>query len=143
LAEEKTSAEEKIMTGRSFIGSGWRFPVGIAHGEAALAQEEEDVRQAIVLILSTAPGERVMRPDFGCGIHDLVFSLNNNARAGEVRFLVEDSLRRWEPRIDVIEVSAVPDRANARLLIHVDYRLKSVNSRFNLVYPFYLLRTGS
>jgi len=121
-----------------FLGTGWNFPVRIDGGRAAISSYEENIRQSIFLILSTAPGERVMRPEFGCGIHDKVFSLNNATTAGMLSFDVREALARWERRIEVEDVTAIADQAEARLLIHIDYRVSGTNSRFNLVYPFYL-----
>jgi hypothetical protein len=130
-----------------FLGVGWQFPLALdrdnpdpaSKGAIALAHYDESIRQAIWMILSTAPGERVMRPDFGCGIHDLVFAANSAATAGQVTSQVQQALLQWEPRIDVLEVSAAPDPAQPNLLlIEVAYRVRTTNSRFNLVYPFYL-----
>jgi phage baseplate assembly protein W len=128
--------------GQEFLGVGWRFPIQLdGRGEIALSRYEEDVREAIWIILSTAPGERLMRPDFGCGIHDFVFAPNNTRTAGLVRFHVEEALTRWEPRIELQEVQVQPDPGNpAVLLISVDYKVRATDSRYNLVYPFYLER---
>jgi Bacteriophage baseplate protein W len=129
--------------GSEFLGTGWTFPMKLEAGEIALSSHEEDIRQAIRIILETAPGERLMRPDFGCGIHDYVFAPNNVRTAGLIRFHVEEALRRWEPRIDLEEISVRPDPDHAEvILIDIDYRVKSTDSRFNLVYPFYLERSG-
>ena len=123
-----------------FLGVGWQFPVSLdEQGQIAMAEYEESVRQAIWLILSTAPGERVMRPDFGCGIHDLVFAPNSPGTAGQVIGEARRALVRWEPRIDVLEVDARPDPAQPnRLLIVIKYQVRTTNNEFNLVYPFYL-----
>ena len=123
-----------------FLGVGWQFPVSLdEQGQIAMAAYEESVRQAIWLILSTAPGERVMRPDFGCGIHNLVFAPNSPGTAGQVIGEVRRALVRWEPRIDLLEVDAVPDQAQPnRLLIVIKYQVRTTNNEFNLVYPFYL-----
>jgi phage baseplate assembly protein W len=124
-----------------FLGAGWQFPVGITEPghQIAMARYEEAIRQAIWLVLGTAPGERVMRPDFGCGIHNLVFAINSAGTAGQAANLVRQALIRWEPRIDLLDVSAAADAANpALLLIEIEYRVRTTNSRFNLVYPFYL-----
>jgi phage baseplate assembly protein W len=123
----------------SFLGRGWRLPVGVDRGRIAMVSDEESVRQSIWMILSTAPGERVMRPDFGCGLADLVFAPNTPGTAGQAMSAVREALIRWEPRIDVLEVDAQPDpTAPNLLLIAVSYRVRSTNNRFNLVYPFYL-----
>ena len=129
------------MTSADFLGLGWNFPVTTdARGQIAPAPSaEEGIRQSIWLILSTAPGERMMRPDFGCGISDLVFGVNNAGTANAVTGAVREALSRWEPRIDVLDVYAAPDPARPNvLLIEIDYQVRSTNSRFNLVYPFYL-----
>lgn len=122
-----------------FLGSGWRFPVRPERGQLRLTTSDEAVRTAIYLILGTAPGERVMRPDFGCGIHDLVFQPNTAALRGAVAVRVRDALVRWEPRIDVIGVRAEPhpDAAH-QLVIRIDYRERGNNTLFNMVYPFFL-----
>ncbi|HEY1370513.1 MAG TPA: GPW/gp25 family protein [Gaiellaceae bacterium] len=127
---------------REFLGVGWAFPVAPeADGAVALARHEESVSQSIWLILGTAPGERVMRPDFGCGIFDLVFSVANTTTAGLVTEEVRRALVRWEPRIDLLEVSAEPDPSQpATLAIRIGYRVRATNNVFNLVYPFYLER---
>lgn len=125
-----------------FLGIGWKFPVSMDDGKIALARYDESIRQAIRIILGTAPGERAMRPDFGCGIHDLVFAVNSAGTAGRVANLVRQALIRWEPRIDVLNVSASPDIGQPNLLqIEIEYRVRATNSRFNLVYPFYLERS--
>lgn len=123
-----------------FLGVGWRFPVERDEGgQLLMARYEEAIRQAIWIILGTSPGERVMRPDFGCGVHAMVFAVIGAGTAGQVANLVREALVRWEPRIDVLDVAATPDPANpALLLITIDYRVRTTNNRFNLVYPFYL-----
>jgi hypothetical protein len=134
-----------MTTIADLLGKGWRYPVQLDdQKEIALAAGEEDIQQAIWIILSTALGERVMRPDFGCGIHDLVFAPNNTGTAGMARFYVEDALRRWEPRIDLEEVEVQADPTEPELLlISVSYQVRTTDSRYNLVYPFYLTRGAS
>ncbi len=131
----------------SFLGTGWQFKLGVdgdvglgLHGtRVAEASDALAVRQSIWLILSTAPGERVARPDFGCRIHDLVFGVGGSSLTGDVVSAVEDALGRWEPRIDVLGVSARPHPVEKDLLlVDVQYSIRATNSRFNLVYPFYL-----
>jgi uncharacterized protein len=124
----------------SFLGSGWKFPLALnATGGIAMANDEENIRQSIWMILNTAPGERVMRPDFGCGIHELVFAPNTPGTAGQVIAEVHEALVRWEPRVDVLDVDAVPDDTQPNLLlIAIAYQVRTTNNRFNLVYPFYL-----
>lgn len=128
-----------------FIGKGWRFPIeGEKNPQGAAfarADYEDSVRQSILIILSTAKGERLMRPDFGCGLHELVFAINSSATRGMAEFQVREALQNWEPRIDVVDVQAVAggDRGE-QLLIDIDYRVRVTDTRFNLVYPFYLDR---
>lgn len=129
-----------------FLGVGWGFPIARqpAGGETArfaTAEYEESVRQSIWIILSTARGERVMRPDFGCGIHGLVFAVANSATLGMAEFEVRESLLNWEPRIDVLGVNSTYGGDHGeQLLIDIEYRVRTTDSRFNLVYPFYLDR---
>jgi len=127
--------------GDGFLGSGWAFPVDVdGQGAVRMATDGDDaVRHSIWTILSTSPGERVMRPDFGCGIHDHVFGVNDTATATAITREVRSALTVWEPRIELLDVFATPDPADRHcLLIEINYRLRSTNSRFNLVYPFYL-----
>ncbi|MFT3721503.1 GPW/gp25 family protein [Pseudorhodoferax sp.] len=130
-----------------FLGVGWAFPVARAPagedgaGALALAHYEDSVRQGMLLVLSTAPGERLMRPDFGCAIHELLFAPNDATTRGMAESAVAEALRRWEPRIELLRVAAV-SRGDPKdvLEISVDYRVARTDSRFNLVFPFYLGR---
>jgi uncharacterized protein len=126
------------MTG--FLGTGWAFPIHRGgDGDVALVADEDLVAQSIWLILATAPGERVQRPDFGCGIHDLVFSVADSAASGSIADAVRTALGRYEPRIDLLGVSVAPSAQDpATLDIAIDYVVRTTNNRFNLVYPFYL-----
>lgn len=132
------------MAAREFLGVGWRFPVGLdPTGEVEMAEHEEDIQQAIRIILGTAPGERVMRPDFGCGVHDMVFAVLSMTTLGQVETSVQEALTRWEPRIEIDAIQVSLDEAQeGRLLVGIDYRVRSTNNRFNLVYPFYLKEQG-
>jgi phage baseplate assembly protein W len=123
-----------------FLGTGWAFPVHLdEHGQIAAVSDDELVRQSIWSILATAPGERVMRPTFGCGLTDLVFAPNTAVTHGLVASHIRDALVEFEPRIDLGDVAVAADPADpTRLLIEVDYTVRSTNSRFNLVFPFYL-----
>jgi len=126
-----------------FLGKGWQFPVARDDSKErfAVAAYEESIRQAIQIILSTALGERVMRPDFGCAIHELVFAPNSAATQGMAEHHVREALLSWEPRIEVLDVEAVASGGqDEELLIGIDYRVRMTDSRFNLVYPFYLSR---
>jgi phage baseplate assembly protein W len=128
---------------RPVLGSGLGFPVTPgATGALALAADADSVQQAIWIILGTARGERRMRPDFGCGIHDLVFETNNSATAGRVAREVRDALVRFEPRIDVVNVQVTSAQSGSALLIDIAYRIRATNTAANLVYPFYLHGAG-
>ncbi len=122
----------------SFLGRGWAFPVAASGlSDVAVAAADEDVRQAILLILETAPGERVMRPDFGCGLRRLVFAPVSSTTLALARKEVLDALVAWEPRIDVNEVAVTPHPVQpATVLVEVRYTVRSTNTFYNLVYPF-------
>ena len=122
-----------------FLGKGWSFPVQLDDTRRiAISRGEESIREAIWIILATAPGERVMRPDFGCGLHHLVFAVNEAATLGQVKKDVREALVRWEPRIEVLDVDTEVKGLGEVLLINIHYRVRSTNNFFNLVYPFYL-----
>jgi phage baseplate assembly protein W len=123
------------------IGSGWSFPVQTdGRGGLALSRGTTDIEQAIRIILGTAKGERRMRPNFGCAIHDLVFASNDETTWGLASYAVEEALGWWEPRIDVIgvEVGPNPDDA-ARVDIAISYQVRTTKDVRTLVYPFYLI----
>jgi len=123
------------------LGSGLAFPLSVDHrGAVAMASGEEDVEQALQIILGTAPGERPMRPEFGCDVHDLVFDSVDAATIGRMETAIRGALDRWEPRIEVtaidFDLSQVGD---GRLDIIIGYRLRATNNQRNLVYPFYVI----
>lgn len=123
------------------IGRGWAFPPRLdSRGRIATVGDATEIEQAILIILNSAPGQRVMRPEFGCRLQELVFAPNNAATAGLAERYVREALGRWEPRIDLEEVAVTPDaRQDAILQILVRYRIKSTHSSRSLVYPFYLI----
>lgn len=122
-----------------FLGVGWAFPsTTVPPGEVAMAAYDEDVRQAVIIILSTSPGERAMRPDFGAGLPALMFEPMNGTTMELARHRVEEALVLWEPRIDSISVAVTADGPVGRLNIEVNYRVRATNTFYNLVYPFYL-----
>jgi Bacteriophage baseplate protein W len=127
------------MAEADILGVGWAFPVGVdARGRIALARQEEDIRQAIQIILLTPKGQRVMRPEFGCQIHDLIFAPNDATTAGLASFYVEEALTLWEPRIRVLGADAGPDPDDpVRLLIHIRYEILATYDQRSLVFPFY------
>ncbi|MFF3867754.1 MULTISPECIES: GPW/gp25 family protein [Micromonospora] len=124
-----------------FIGAGWAFPLRTdATGGIALVDREREIVEAIQLILGTAPGERPMRPEFGCGVHDYVFAPADENTAGRIAFEVRRALDRWEPRIDVHDVVIGFDAEDAGVLyIDVRYSIRGTNDPRNLVFPFYVI----
>ncbi|MGN9786576.1 GPW/gp25 family protein [Nonomuraea sp. ZG12] len=126
---------------RDFIGAGWAFEVRADQtGSIALVTGEQEIVQSIRLILGTSPGERPMRPEFGCAIHDLVFAPANAGTAGLLSYEVRTALERWEPRIDLVDVQVGFGRADEGiLLIDIRYALRGENDPRNLVFPFYVI----
>jgi phage baseplate assembly protein W len=144
-----------------FRGTGWAFPVQLSPraiaaapateslpqppappdppGQIAVSRGDRSVRESILLIVGTARGERLMRPDFGCGIHDLVFGTDDPVTAARVSHEIREALIEWEPRADVLSVDVATDPAQEGVLvISLEYRVRSTNNVFNLVYPFHL-----
>jgi phage baseplate assembly protein W len=124
-----------------FVGRGWAFPLRTdATGGIALVSREREIEEAIRLILGTSPGERPMRPEFGCRIHDYVFGMADGTTANAVAVEVRRSLARWEPRIDVDDVIVSFDaRDQTVLYIEIRYAIRRTNDRRNLVFPFYVI----
>jgi phage baseplate assembly protein W len=130
---------------KDFLGRGWSMPVELnpRTGKVAFAEYEDDIRQALFIILETARGERVMRPDFGCGIHDLVFESIDSTTLQRIRSEVEDALRRYEARIDVVGVSVDQTATiEGKLLVEIEYRVRKTNQIGNFVFPFYFGEGG-
>lgn len=129
------------MANDEFIGAGWAFPLRTnSAGGIALVTHEREIEESIRLILGTAYGERPMRPEFGCGIHDEIFGLADAATFGRIAADVRRSLRRWEPRIHVRDVEVTPDPEDqATLYIDIRYTIGSSNDPRNLVFPFYVI----
>lgn len=126
---------------KAFLGIGWAFPLQIdPEGEIMMVSFEDDIRQAIRIIIGTTLGERVMRPDFGAGLQRLVFEPVNTTTMALVKHQVEQALIDWEPRIDLDDIRVTTDPATRNLLlIEMDYRVRTTNTFYNLVYPFYLV----
>jgi phage baseplate assembly protein W len=130
------------VPGGDFIGNGWAFPAAInRNGAIRLVSGVEEVDAAIRMILSTVPGERVMRPEFGCAMWEMIFAPLTAGTIGLIEQAVKEALERWEPRIELqsVETEAVPDTGTVH--ITVSYRVKSTNDVRNLVYPFYTIPT--
>ncbi len=132
--------------GREFLGVGWAFPPRIdsATGLPARVSYEEDIQQSILIILTTAKGERVMRPDFGCGIHDLVFAAVSAQVVAQIGATVRDALRTYEARIEVRAVTVgTAHLARGFLEVVIDYEVRATNQPGNFVYPFYFRESAS
>lgn len=126
--------------GKEFLGRGWSFPVSVdTKGRTELSEAEADIRESIRIILGTAKGERVMRPEFGCDIHDYVFATVNMTTVNLIETSVTEALLRWEPRIEVRRIGVSTEAIDSgRVEIEIEYRVRSTNNEYNLVYPFYL-----
>ena len=139
--------EDKLTTERKdFLGRGWNMPVVLdpRTGRVLSVAYEEDIRQSIFIILETAPGERVMRPNFGCGIHELVFTKLDSTAIQQIRSTVAEALQRCEARIDVLAVMVKEElNLNGELEVELEYRVRKTNQTGNLVFPFYFREGGS
>jgi uncharacterized protein len=126
---------------KDIVGRGWAFPPKIGpQGGLALTSGLSELDQAIGIILTTSPGQRVMRPGFGCRLHELVFMPNNSETAAQARRYVEEALGMWEPRIRVVNIETGPDPDSPnKLLIEIEYEVKSTHDKRSLVHPFYLI----
>jgi phage baseplate assembly protein W len=127
--------------GQEFVGAGWAFPVRTDRtGSIALVTHEREVEESIRLILATAPGERPMRPEFGCGVHEFVFAPADAGTAGDIACAVRIALDRWEPRIDLEDIVVRFDEVDVgTLYIEIHYSIRGTNDPRNLVFPFYLI----
>lgn len=125
---------------KKFLGRGWSFPVDVdVDGKVTYSAEELKIQQSVLLILGTARGERVMRPEFGSRLHELVFATIDSSTKSLVSLHATEALVQWEPRIDVLRVAVRGERSGPGvLMVEIEYRVRSTNSVFNLVYPFYL-----
>ena len=130
-----------MSSSEEFIGTGLAFPLRVnSTGNVALVSRDREIEESIALILGTAPGERPLRPDFGCAIHDYVFAPADASTAGEIADEVRRALLRWEPRIEVGDVIVSPDPDDHGLLfVDVGYRIRHTNYARNLVFPFYVI----
>lgn len=125
---------------RKFLGTGWKYPVGVeVDGSISRSSYEENIRESIMLILGTAKGERLMRPEFGCSIHEYAYSTMDTLTRRMIENAVYEALVAWEPRIEVNEIKTLTEKASeGKLLINIDYKVRRSNTQVNLVYPFYL-----
>lgn len=132
---------ETVRYDASFIGRGFSWPMGVDHtGSIALTDGPDDLDRSIRLVLLTAPGERVMRPQFGCRIWDLLFEPVTPNLLGLIAEAVREAVAQWEPRVALEAVTpTVDDNDDALVRIHITYRVRATNDRRNLVYPFYVI----
>lgn len=131
-----------MTTGGDFIGSGWGFPAAISRaGSVRLVGGADELDASIRMILSTMPGERVMRPEFGCAMWDLVFAPLTASTLGLVEQSVREAIERWEPRIILERVEAVAAAPDGTVRVKLDYRVRATNDARNLVFPFYTIPT--
>jgi phage baseplate assembly protein W len=135
-------SKKGMLMNRNLLGKGWSFPVtNDIKGNVQFSQYEKSIEESIRIILSTTPGERLMRPDFGCLINEIIFSPNNSKATRLVETYIREAIIRWEPRVILKEVRGETDSYNsAAINIHIHYEIRSVNTFFNMVYPFYLER---
>ena len=130
------------MRGEDFIGSGWAFPAAINRtGSVRLVSGVDEVDASIRMILSTVPGERVMRPEFGCAMWEMLFAPLTAGTLGLIEQMVREALERWEPRITLEEVLATAEQSTSTVHIAIGYRIRSTNDVRNLVFPFYTIPT--
>ncbi len=127
--------------GKNYLGRGWKFPVRVdaVTGRIMTSEYEEDISEAIRIILSTSRGERVMRPLFGCGVHDFIFGLTDTTTLNMLEQSIREAITVWEPRVKDVEIKALFDREDSgKLNINIRYTVSTTNNMFNLVYPFYI-----
>lgn len=124
----------------SFLGQGWKFPITLDEesGKVSVVAYEEDIQEAIRIIIGTRKGERVMRPDFGCDLHQHLFDVVDYTLLKQMESKVRQALISWEPRITDLEVSAEQGNEAHYVLITVKYTVRTTNNPFNLVFPFYI-----
>lgn len=129
----------------NFLGAGWGFPLKINNkGNMKMSYFEQSIAESVRLIIGTSKGERLMRPDYGCEINELVFAPNNANTHSLIAFYIEEALVKWEPRIILEKVEATPSEENeAQIDIYIEYKVRDINTYFNMVYPFYLERGES
>ena len=129
---------------KQFLGVGWGFPPQFQRqGEQTgvnMVAEDEDIRESLLILLSTRPGERIMQPGYGCGLHTMVFETVNESSVTEIRDLIERAILFYEPRINLEGIEVEMEEAyEGRLDIRIDYTIRLTNTRSNMVYPFYFI----
>jgi hypothetical protein len=122
----------------TFLGRGWKFPLKFENGAIAMSEAEEDVDESLRILLGTYPGERLMRPDYGCRLRDYCFRNYEESTIVQLDEEIRNSIDNFEPRVTVENTDYKMDEVNDVLQIIVDYKVIATNSRRNLVYPFYI-----
>ena len=121
------------------IGKGWKFPIKVnAKGGLSYSEGPERIQDAIWIVLSTSLGERLMRPDFGAGVHEYVFQSNSDVMRTRLQSAVNEALLKWEPRIELTNVTVQEGNQPSQVLVSIDYRIRTTNELFNRVYPLYV-----
>lgn len=130
---------------KAFLGVGWKFPIDVDKRRGiGMSKYEDNIYESIIIILGTALGERVMRPDFGCAIHDLIFAPNNANTHGLIIHYVREAIIKWEPRVQDVTVEVETElHEETKVLVKVEYRVISTNNVYNLVYPFFLQKEAT
>ena len=125
---------------KDFLGTGFHFPIEIDEttGRFKMSREDENIKESIHLILMTGRGERVMRPEFGCGLKQFVYETMDYGTLVRMEQEIKEALTLWEPRIEEIEVSVASGEEQNALMIHISYRVRATNNPYNYVFPFYL-----
>jgi phage baseplate assembly protein W len=129
---------------KAFLGKGWKFPISLNDfNKIDMSEYEQNIKESIMIILGTRKNERVMRPEFGCGIHDFVFENISALTVGNMKISISEALNKLEPRIELLDIDISIDKsANGILLIKISYVVIKTNNRFNIVYPFYISEGG-
>lgn len=125
----------------SYLGRGWKFPVQVnpKTGRILMSENEQDISEAIMILLKTSKGERVMKSDFGCGLRRFVFDLTDEVTMRKIEEDIREAIMVWEPRVGEVEIKAAKDtEVSGKITIDIHYTVRSTNNRYNLVYPFYM-----
>lgn len=125
----------------SFLGTGWSFPPQFldAHQGIRMSKDDDDIREALYILLSTLPGERLMNPDYGCDLHSQVFNGISNSTKTKIEDLITTAILYFEPRVTLVDITIDDsDQINGKLDVYLTYEVNGINSRKNMVYPFYL-----
>lgn len=125
----------------SYLGRGWKFPVQVnpKTGRILMSENEQDISEAIMILLKTSKGERVMKSDFGCGLRRFVFDLTDEVTMRKIEEDIREAIMVWEPRVGEVEIKAAKDtEVSGKITIDIHYTVRSTNNRYNMVYPFYM-----